>query len=306
MYVKTALSLIIIVLFSLIGYADRLVQEVENNFVGMHRLLANSRGIAPSPLDCQPEVLDDYPSLAACINEAIQKEPGRGHLLIDSWAVYRFPEKRSLLYTFKSRLYWKEGNYKESCEMLRKAENHLEMQTLAQVAFDQGNWNALEIYLGCIGAPTGEYWSASPSQISVMFHNLGKHFEQAKSNQKALWAYINAIEWYPTVWSDPVLAAARVLTEAGRRDEAVNLVLQNFDNAELPWSIFNLGRQLGKYLEEEGDMTGAYCAYLAAQRAGEESPVHLVPDNLRREVQARLVFLAGSYQLFSQNCSIDD
>lgn len=303
---RTAISYIVIVLFLLVGYAGSIFQEVGDNLVGINHILTYSRGIAPSSFDCKPEFLGYYPSLAACIQNAIQKGLESGHSLINSWGVQLFPERRSMLYTFDGRLYWKEMNYRASCEMLMKAGNKVEMQILAKKAFDQGNWDALEDYLECVGVPTGEYWSASPSQISVMFHNLGKHFEQLGSSQKALWAYKHAIDWYPTVWADPILAAARIMTGTGQRNQAVSLVLQNFNRAELPWSIFHLGRQLGKYLEEDEDILEAYCAYLVAQRAGEKSPLNHVPDNLRREVKARLLFLESSYQLSSQNCPIDD
>lgn len=303
---STAINFIIIILFSLIGYTGNFFKELGDNLAGIRHNLGYSRGIVPTSLDCLPEELDYYPSLATCIQDAIHNSLDNGHILIDSWGYQLFPERRSLLLILKGMLYWKEENYNASCKMFKEAGNKLEMQTLAQVAFDQGNWVALESYLECIDNPTGEYWSASPSQISVMFHTLGKHFEQMELKQKALWAYRHAIDWYPTVWADPVLAAARILAENGQRDEAENLVLRNFNSAELPWSIFNLGKQLGIYLEEDGDMRGAYCAYLMAQRAGEDSPIHLVPDSLRRDVNTKLVYLASSYQLSPQDCPIND
>jgi hypothetical protein len=223
MTLRSLAILLLISLLLLVVYTPRFYNVVVDDLTGISQLLSGPSGDRLSPETCQGQNVIYFPVLAACMNYLIQNDTGLGHQLLNEG--YRnFPEKSTLLDIYQGRLFWREGNYPASCEKLKQAGDYLEMQALAQSAFDQENWLALETYLGCIGSPTEDAWGFSTPKISVLFHNLGKHFEQVNQIKKALWSYQHAINWYPTVWADPVLAAARILENHGLHQEAESLV----------------------------------------------------------------------------------
>lgn len=80
------------------------------------------------------------------------------------------------------------------------------------------------------------------------------------------------------------------------------MVSDHFSRAQLPWSVFYLGRKLGDYKFEDRDWIGAYCAYLRANQAGLESPANQVSDRAKDEVMVKVSLLEKFYGFNPTQC----
>ncbi len=292
-------TIILVIVFS----AEIISKAAQNNFTDISTLSGQLSSVQLSHL-CQPENIRYYPLMIVCLNQAINQDPRLGHEIVEQVGMKLFPERSGLLKVFQSRLYWAEGNYTASCASLQETGNQREMTRLAEMALDQAKWDVLRIYLNCIGDIENAQFGAYPHKIAELSYQMGKYYEKNQQMTEALDAYLNAARWYPTAWADPVLAAARILKTKGSRQQAVQLVSDYLAQAQLPWSIFYLGRQSGDYKFEDGDWVGAYCAYLRASQGGSESPPSQVPDRVKGEVQSKLSTLEKSHNLTPAICGL--
>ena len=293
-------SFLIIALWVLF-YGQIFAEVIRNNISGISSFsteMVDGRFFAI----CQPGRIRYYPILITCVNYALTHEPGSGHEMIEKMEFDVLAERADLLKIYKSRLYWVEGKYRESCAELQQIENQREMTRLAEMALSQENWDALEAYLNCVGDVDNFQMGASPHKIAELNYQIGKYYESNQQESEALEAYLNAARWYPTVWADPVLAAAVIMETNGTRPRAIQMVSDYFSRAQLPWSVFYLGRKLGDYKFEDRDWIGAYCAYLRANLAGSESPASQVPDRIKEEILAKVSMLENNYGFNPTQC----
>lgn len=251
---------------------------------------------------CQLEKPRYYPVLVSCVEYAMDHNPRLGHEIIEKVGRILFPERGPLLDVYESRLFWVEENYAASCAALQPTVNQREMTRLAEMAFSQEKWDALSVYLNCIGDIDNFHTGVSPHKIAELSYQMGKYYESNLQESEALEAYLNAARWYPTVWADPVLAAAVIMETNGTRPRAIQMVSDYFSRAQLPWSVFYLGRKLGDYKFEDRDWIGAYCAYLRANLAGSESPASQVPDRIKEEILAKVSMLENNYGFNPTQC----
>lgn len=291
------------IVLGMLVFQQDLVKEIQDNASGVSSLRAKLVDEQFSKI-CQPESIRYYPVLISCVEYALDHNPGLGHEIIEKGSQILFPDRGDLLKVYESRLFGVEGNYAASCTALQQVGNQREMTRLAEMALDQAKWDVLRIYLNCIGGIENSQLGASSHKIAELSYQMGKYYEKNQQMTEALDAYLNAARWYPTAWADPVLAAARILETKGSRQQAVQLVSDYLAQAQLPWSIFYLGRQSGDYKFEDGDWVGAYCAYLRASQGGSESPPSQVPERVKGEVQSKLSTLEKSHNLTPAICDL--
>jgi tetratricopeptide (TPR) repeat protein len=294
-------ALILLVIVSITNGIDGLI----NNISGISDLRESGSGNLHNISECESDGIDYYPSLAACINDSISRNSSFGLELIDNRGLRKFPERKVLFDIYRGRLRGQEGDYLASCSMFQQANAKQDMQSMAETAFAKENWEALSVYLNCIGAPSEQSSGVSSPRIGVLFHDLGKYYSRIGREDKALEAYQRAINWYPTPWAAPILAAVKILENKGLYSDAKNLVAGNFELATLPWSKFYLGLKLGEYKLGENDWLGAYCAYLEASIGAESSPMNQVPEMPRKEVLKTLNMLEVEYHLTPEQCDKD-
>jgi tetratricopeptide (TPR) repeat protein len=291
-------ALILLVIVSITNGLDGLI----NNISGISDLREFGSGNLHNNSDCESDGIDYYPSLAACINDSISSNSSFGLELIDNSGLQKFPERKVLFDIYRGRLRGQEGDYLASCSMFQQANAKQDMQAMAEMAIAKENWEALSVYLYCIGAPSEQSSGVSSPRISVLFYSLGKYYSRMGRDDEALKAYQSATGWYPTIWADPILAAVKILENKGLYSDAKNLVTGNFELATLPWSKFYLGQKLGEYKLGENDWLGAYCAYLEASMGAEGSPINQVPEVPRKDVLNSLNMLEVEYLLTPEQC----
>ena len=252
---------------------------------------------------CNSNNLRYYTSFVYCIHYLIERsDTNLGFTLLDEYGQSLVPYRSSYLISLKSTLYWLDGEHTSSCDLLKQQGNYREMLNRAEASNNVGDWDGLQIYLSCIGKPNKSMKGISSIRIAELSYNLGKKYEQMNIGEHSLWAYENAIDWYPVIWAYPVLGMARIKEQMGLHEEAINLLINKVQIAEYPWTIFHLIKQLGVYLEMDGKWTDAYCAYVLAQQAAKLSPLNQVPDRPRNELDNGLVLLEKEHKLNNEQC----
>ncbi len=214
--------------------------------------------------------------------------------MLDKGGACLDPERRALLTPLKGELLHSLGRYTESCELLSSVGAKTSILAQSEDAYKAGNWEALSLYMGCIEKLRDQEGWVSPGLASEQYYRLGLHYDQTSHTDEALEAYTQAILWNPGVYSGPLVGKAHLLSQLGRRGEAVQLLqyalahsaqrAQPLDNVNL----FILVRELASLWEADGNFSSAYCANREGQRLVPALPAAMKPQALQANLEAQI------------------
>ena len=161
--------------------------------------------------------------------------------------------------------YWNYQEYPRINKILRNTRAKKLLTDYAQRAYDEKNWQVLELFLVTLNDMQDAPGYISRSQASSLLFQLGYHTEMAGNYIGAEIYYRWSINWNPVILADPFLGLARMkIIEENDYPGAIMILLDPLKNANIPITKFLLTRQIARYYETIQEIELAYCYYIDA------------------------------------------